>query len=314
MSKADLLKHKPKASIQTAAENLKRLQALPLAQKIALTERRITEFVEYYNKQVYVSFSGGKDSTVLLSIVRKLYPNALIPGVFINTGIEYPEIINFVDWLNSQGNQIVKIKPKMSFMAVIKKYGYPVVSKEISQKIDEIRNTNSDKLRNKRLNGDEKGNGKISEKWKFLIKSHFKISNKCCDVMKKRPAKAYEKETGRKAIVGTMASESMLRKTQYLKKGCNSFSGKRPMSNPLSFWTEKDIWDFLNTYQIQYSKIYDMGEKRTGCMYCMYGCQFNDEDGLQRFSRMEKSHPKQFNYAVNKLKILEKISFIHTGV
>lgn len=72
-------------------EDLKYFQAMPLDIKVAMTKTRIREWVkEYGTDGVYVSFSGGKDSTVLLHIVRELYPN--IEPVFVDTGLEYPEI------------------------------------------------------------------------------------------------------------------------------------------------------------------------------------------------------------------------------
>lgn len=109
-------------------EELQQWQALPLGIKIRMTEERIRDWVREYGEDgVYVSFSGGKDSTVLLDIVRKLYPN--VKAVFVDTGLEYPEIREFVrgfdnvDWL----------KPKMTFKQVIEKYGYPFISKEVSE-------------------------------------------------------------------------------------------------------------------------------------------------------------------------------------
>ena len=109
-------------------EDLYQMQALPLSMKIRLTQERIRAWVETYDEDgVYISFSGGKDSTVLLDIARKMYPK--IKAVFVDTGLEYPEIRNFVkgfenvDWL----------KPKMNFKQVIEKYGYPFISKEVSE-------------------------------------------------------------------------------------------------------------------------------------------------------------------------------------
>ncbi len=111
------------------AERLRELQALPLERKIAITQARIIEWYQYFNGNVYVSFSGGKDSTVLLNIVRKIYPE--VPAVFSNTGLEYPEIQNFAKSFNN----VVVIRPKMSFVDVILNYGYPLFSKEISAAI-----------------------------------------------------------------------------------------------------------------------------------------------------------------------------------
>ena len=114
--------------------DLYQMQALPLSAKIRMTENRIMAWVEEYGVDgVYVSFSGGKDSTVLLDIVRKLYPS--VKAVFVDTGLEYPEIREFVksfdnvDWL----------KPKMNFRQVIEKYGYPFISKEVSECVDGAR-------------------------------------------------------------------------------------------------------------------------------------------------------------------------------
>ncbi len=140
----------------------------------------------------------------------------------------------------------------MNFKQVIEKYGYPVISKEVAYKIYQIQHSTSEFLINKRLNGDSKGNGKIAEKWKPLLDMPFSISDKCCDIMKKSPFKRYEKKTGRAAMVGTMASESRLRETQYLQKGCNTFNASRPMSTPLAFWTSLDVWEYIKTYNLDY--------------------------------------------------------------
>ena len=109
-------------------EELQMRQALPLNLKVAMTKTRIREWVnEYGESGVYVSFSGGKDSTVLLDIVRQNYPN--IPAVFIDTGLEYPEIREFVKTFDN----VVWLKPKLTFKQVIEKYGYPFISKEVSE-------------------------------------------------------------------------------------------------------------------------------------------------------------------------------------
>ena len=108
--------------------DLYQMQGMSLEAKVEMTKRRIQQWIDEYGEDgVYVSFSGGKDSTVLLDLVRQDHPS--VRGVFIDTGLEYPEIRDFVrtfdniDWL----------KPKMTFKKVIEKYGYPFISKEVAE-------------------------------------------------------------------------------------------------------------------------------------------------------------------------------------
>lgn len=296
---------------RTMNEKIKQLiirQALPLDLKEQYTERRIKEWYEYWKGEVYVSFSGGKDSTVLLHQVRKLYPT--VPAVFIDTGLEYPEIKEFVKTINN----VIYLKPKMTFDKVIKKYGYPVISKQTSMGLDRYRNTKSDLQKQLRLYGGinptsgKKQAPTIYKKWHFLTNAPFKCSDYCCTVLKKSPILLYNKKSGRKAYIGTMASDSNMRKMGYLQTGCNAFKAKYPSSTPLTFWIEQDIWDYINKYDIPYSKIYDIGLKRTGCMFCMFGIHM--EKGENRFQLMKKTHPKQYDLCINKMNCKEVLDFL----
>lgn len=107
--------------------DLYQMQSLPLSAKIRMTEYRIREWVDYYGEDgVYISFSGGKDSAVLLDIARKLYPN--IGAVYVDTGLEYPEVREFV----KRHENVEIIRPKMNFRQIIIKYGYPMIGKEVA--------------------------------------------------------------------------------------------------------------------------------------------------------------------------------------
>ena len=259
--------------------------------KLKYTQELIKCWVDAWGVDgVYVAFSGGLDSTVLLDITRKLYPD--IVGVFNNTGLELPEITSFVRTFDN----ITTLRPKMPFHQVIKKYGWPVISKEQSQFISEWRTTKSDKLRGLRWNGRANGRSKISECWKhFATDAPFKISHKCCDKLKKDPAKRFEKETGKKPMLGIMAGESQLRKQRHT---CNLYDAKRPTSKPILNWAKKDIWDYIKTNNLKYSAAYDQGWERTGCIFCLYGIH---KDNPNRFQMIKDRHPKLYDYCINKL-------------
>ena len=114
--------------------DLYQIQSMPLSIKVRMTEHRIRGWIDEYGEDgVYVSFSGGKDSTVLLDIVRKRYPDVL--AVFVDTGLEYPEIRDFVKTFDN----VEWLKPKKTFRQVIEEYGYPFISKEVSDKVQGAR-------------------------------------------------------------------------------------------------------------------------------------------------------------------------------
>lgn len=311
-------------------EELRQFQAMPLTVKIRMTQNRIRAWVDTYGTDgVYVSFSGGKDSTVLLHLVRELYPD--VPAVFVDTGLEYPEIREFVKIFDN----VTWLKPKMNFRQVIEKYGYPIVSKDVAQSIYDVKGqakkyncaVSDTKLFHRAFDKNseycKKYPSYCKERYLFFFDAPFEISHKCCDVMKKKPAKEYEKQTGRHPILATMAEESRLRKTQWLQKGCNAFDCDRPRSAPMSFWTEQDILRYIKDNNIPICSVYgdvvpDCGEEmegqmdisdiglakdnrklktticnRTGCMFCMFGCTARDWDNFERY---KETHPKIYDY------------------
>lgn len=77
------------------ASQLAIYQDMPLECKINLSYQRIRQFYEKYEGNVYIAFSGGKDSTVMLDLIRRQYPH--VPATFCNTGLEYPEILKFIN-------------------------------------------------------------------------------------------------------------------------------------------------------------------------------------------------------------------------
>lgn len=190
------------AAPRHSAFDMVQLQSLDLDAKVQATLLRIKAWHEYFDGDVYVAYSGGKDSTVLLHLVRSLYPG--VKAVFHDTGVEFPEIRRFV--MATPNVDITK--PKMTFRQVIEKEGYPLVSKRSAQYVREARTTKSDGLYRLRMEG-IRGDGsfspkaRIPQKWQRLMTdAPFKISDRCCAVLKHRPAAVYEKPQGSTASSG----------------------------------------------------------------------------------------------------------------
>lgn len=293
--------------------DLRQMQSLPLKAKVIMTQQRIKEWYDHWNGEVYVSFSGGKDSTVLKHLVETTVGVYDVPSIFINTGLEFPEIQKFA---KSQPNVTV-IRPKMRFDEVLKKYGYPVVSKTVANAVEITGNkiAKGEELvdvRSRQLLGTYLYNGHKTRydksKWKFLLDADYKISDRCCLIMKKTPAHAYEKETHRKPFLATMASESIQREASWMKYGCNGFDMARPSSKPMSFWTEQDVLQYLLENNLEYCSVYGdivkdskgnlmtTGYNRTGCIFCMFGCHLDKEPN--RFQRLQETHPRQYEYCI----------------
>ena len=161
--------------------------------------------------------------------------------------------------------------------------------------------------------GDERGKmGCLSLKYHHLLDAPFKISEECCGDLKKKPAAKFEQKTGLRVITGEMAEESQNRARIWATHGCNAFDLKRPKSTPLGIWTKQDLLEYVQQENLEYAeeygeidcryggKCYTTGEERTGCMFCLFGIQYEDDDN-NRFTRMEVNHPKRYDYIINKL-------------
>jgi len=245
------------------AQRLKELQALPLERKIQITQNRIQEWYMHWNGNVYISFSGGKDSTVLATLARQLYPE--IPVVFCNTGLEFSSIQKFAKDFGAK-----QIYPKMPFQDVISTYGYPLISKEVCEATYYARKIRGQNERDGFQNTKRKlflgtysmpdGSGKSlfsKEKWiPFAQELPFMVSHFCCNMMKKHPMSKYGKQTGNKPIIGTLADESRIRKQAWIRHGCNAFDSKKPSSQPMSFWTEQDVLTFIKESNIKIADVY----------------------------------------------------------
>ena len=211
----------------------------------------------------------------------------------------------------------------MPFHKVIETYGYPVISKEVARRIYYARRGSLWAIMQLQGMNRDGSSSKFAQryvKWAHLVDAPFLISDQCCAVMKERPLDRFTKETGLQPIIGTMACESIRRQRAYLSTGCNAFTKKQPSSQPMSFWMEQDVLQYLRRTGIPYAsgiygdiveengKLVTTGAKRTGCMFCMFGVHL--ERRPNRFEKMALTHPKQYDLCINRLgcgKVLDYI-------
>lgn len=245
---------------------------------------------------------------MLLDIARKIYPD--IKAIYVDTGLEYPELKQFVKSFDN----IQIIRPEQNFKSIVIEYGYPVISKDVSECVEQAKkslHTGKYTYRLDRLNGTARDKqGRLSlynmPKYKPLLDVDFDVTAQCCTIMKKKPLHKIGKEL--KPITAQMASESRLRTTKWLQNGCNAFHSKNPISNPMSFWLEQDVLAYIKSFNLPIAKPYGdvivvddcklctTGCERTGCLYCGFGLHM--EKGKTRFQQLNETHPNIYKYVI----------------
>ena len=245
------------------------------------------EMIKTINKQydlennAYISFSGGKDSIVLHYLIDLALPNNKIPRVFIDTGIEYIDIVKFVKELASKDNRVIIVPPKKSIKEVLEKYGYPFKSKQHSHYLSIYQHGKGECVN--RYLGIVESNTIIrcpkQLKYQFTQDFKLKCSEQCCNKLKKEPAKRYEKENNKTiAILGLRQDEGGQRQSH---KGCVVFDKDKNVKkfkplNPIS--DDFEEW-FINKHQIKLCKLYysPYNFRRTGCKGCPFSLDLQEQ-------------------------------------
>ena len=278
-----------------AEENIKESN---LDKRITDAMHRIEELYIETEGKCYISFSGGKDSTVLLALVKMCediltIPKDSIPAVFSNTGIEMGVTVDFVKWVKENWYpNVVIIRPEKSFDWVMKNEGKPLKSKLKSEYIERWHNGNrSRSVYQNLIAGRSNSGGKI---WKIkladsdmhMIHDDFpiKVSKKCCDYLKKKPFKEYAiKEHMKGQMTGLRMGEGGARELNI--EGRNA-SGEGKLcttvdkrgfikKTPIIDWDDNDVDAFIEMQNVPLSDAYTKyGFHRTGCMACPYSFKF----------------------------------------
>lgn len=212
---------------------LLQLQSLPFTAKLEYSKQLVKEWYEYWNGEVAILFSGGKDSTVTMNIVQDLYPE--VPALFVDTGMEYPEIYEFI----SQCKNVKVLIPDFTYEQVIQEYGYPIINKKIAHILkDRIPGAVNDEERIQLLK-------QLPEKYAYLIDAPFRISDQCCNLIKGNTVHRYCKEHGLKPYDSLLACESINRLKNTVNKGFHIFGTDDPNCRRLPFGRKKIFINIL---------------------------------------------------------------------
>ena len=229
----------------------------------------------------YISFSGGKDSTILHYLIDMALPNNRIPRVFINTGIEYNYIVDFVKELASKDDRFIILKPSQPIKPMLEKYGYPFKSKLHSHWLSIYNNSGLTNAVKKYL-GEIEGNIKFIcpniLKYQFTKDFNIKCSEKCCTKLKKDPTKKWQKENNRSIVLTGMRKEEGGAREK-LTCIITDKQNKLVKFHPLVVVNDDfENW-FINKYNIELCKLYrePFNFKRTGCKGCPYSLDLQEQ-------------------------------------
>lgn len=240
---------------------------------------------KYGEDNFYISFSGGKDSTILHYLIDLALPNNHIPRVFINTGIEYIDIVKFVNELASSDNRFVIIKANKPIKTILETYGYPFKSKQHSHNVEIYQNNKGITTTNINYLG-------MGHKTKFLCPKileyqfsenfKIKISDQCCYKLKKEPIKKWMKENNKTITITGMRKEEGGNRNNLT---CAIFNGKdlvkfHPLVPVDNAWEE----EFIKRNNIKLCRLYyaPFNFKRTGCKGCPFSLDLQEQLSIMK--------------------------------
>ena len=265
-----------------------------------LLEDRITKIKsvleQYGEDNFYIAFSGGKDSTILSNLIDRARPGNQIPRVFSNTGIEYNSIVSFVRSLAQNDERIKIIEPTVPIKPMLEKEGYPLKSKVHSAFLDRYQRLGWSKstrqylglLEDKEPWSSLKSCPKCLE-YQFSEDFHIRVSDKCCQRMKKDILHRYQREHGKVyGIIGVRQAEGGNR----INAQCMAFRNKRLSAfQPLAVCSDEWMNWYQETFNVQLCELYypPYNLERTGCKGCPFNRNLQKElDVIEKFFPLER--------------------------
>lgn len=259
--------------------------------------RRIAYIINYYGEDnFYISYSGGKDSSVLSKLVDMALPDNNIPRVYVDTGIELNIIREFVKKQAEDDWRIEIVKPTKNIKQILEENGYPFKSKEHSYFVYlyQTMGEKSDGWK-KYVKGKKGKRYSCPKQLKYQFKPDFKLklSKKCCEFLKEKPLKEWEKEHKKYCcMLGIMRDEGGARQNAQ----CLSVHGRHLHFQPLIKVSK--MWEdwFCKEYNVELCDIYKppYNFHRTGCKGCPFGLKL--ATNLQTLEKFFPNERKQCEY------------------
>lgn len=232
------------------------------------------------NNKAYISFSGGKDSTVLHYLIDEALPGNKIPRVYFNTGIEYKDVLDYVRQLQKTDERIIIYNSNVNIPEMLKEKGTPFKSKEHANILSVYQNSGETLCVRKYIKKEPSTRKITCPKklmYNFTPEFALKVSDKCCKELKKKPAQRYSKESGRPiTITGMRRGEG----GQRYKLNCTVFEGTNLYKfHPLSVMENEWMEWYIQYRQIKLCKLYypPYNFTRTGCKGCPFALDLQHE-------------------------------------
>jgi 3'-phosphoadenosine 5'-phosphosulfate sulfotransferase (PAPS reductase)/FAD synthetase len=266
---------------------LHRLWRDPLEKKITYSRALICRALEERSSQV-VCWSGGKDSTVVLHLVRKYRKR--IPVIFIETGVDFPETIQFVKEVAAKWRldlHASRPSPDVSFWQLGREYGWPILGKGVASNVERARRSQNHRKQ-------------LSQLERRLVEHEVHISCKCSEILQVRASRPIEQSLNADAkFIGLRAGESRARVRLWVDHG-DYYHVKRYYGrgrgiwkvNPIATWTEDDIWRYHKRFRLPICDLYSAGYPRNGCWPCAMAMRNG------QLKRLRQHHPKLFSELV----------------
>ena len=309
-----------RAEIDYKTAVFRQKQSLPYEAKAVHAQIRAQEFYDKLDGHCHVSV-GGLDSITLLLFLRSI-------------GIDVPAIS--VSVLEDKSIQrvhkelgVIQLKPLKSKVEVLREFGYPVLSKEIANKIALLQNPTEKNttVRHAIITGETGAYGgyrkgtrmKLAQKWLDRFggadpegaalgykEAPFKVSDRCCYYLKERPCDIWAKEHQSAPYLGLMASEGGRRQKALMINGCNYYSKGATRSAPFAIFDRQDLLQLALDLNVPVPAIYGeivrdkegqlhtTGAQRTGCTMCGFGIQL--EKRPHRFDMLRKTSPDEWHF------------------